>query len=100
MTENISNSPSCTPNHVACHLGQNLCSKASALQIIRIESKDYYLPEGIYHVSDLKKMAKIPEQSRLVRIVGAEIIFLKNNECIALDGNEHFECSAGSGQAS
>lgn len=99
MTDNFSTSSGASHGD-SCPIGSNLCEKATVLQKIKIDGRDYYLPEGIYHVADLKKMAKVPEQSRLVRVVGDEIIFLKNNECVAIDGNEHFECSAGSGQAS
>ena len=83
-----------------CDFGEHLCEKAFELIKIVINEKEYLLPEGIYRVSDLKKLANVPDNHRLVRILAGNLIFLKNEECVGVDGHEHFETSAGCGKAS
>lgn len=83
-----------------CNSGEHLCEKAFELRKIAINETEYFLPEGIYRVTDLKKLANVPDNHRLVRILAGNPIFLKNEECVGIDGNEHFETSAGCGKAS
>jgi len=84
-----------------CTLGsQNLCKKAQHLFSFKICDREFFLSPGIYFVTDLKKLGGLSEPDRLVRILGKELIFLKNEDCVAIDGNEEFKKSAGCGDAS
>ena len=74
--------------------------KIESLVVFKIADTDYYLPKGYYLVSDLKRIAGVPESHILAEIGGDEIDALTDDTVTHISGCEEFKPFPGKGDAS
>lgn len=78
------------------------CTSKEILTLLKftMNAKNFYLPQGYYLVSDLKKLGGVSDAHVLAEIKNGEIDDLANDCAVLINGCEDFKSYPGKGENS